>query len=129
MSERRIVEAGGPWAEVVGYSRAVRVGNRISVSGTTAALGDAVCGGEDPYLQTQHALTTAVAALEQLGGTAEDVVRTRIYVTDIDHWRDVGRAHGEVFAKSKPATTMVQVARLIDPRMLVEIELEATLAA
>ena len=129
MSERRIVEAGGPWADIVGYSRAVRVGDRISVSGTTAALGDAVCGGEDPYLQTQHALHTAIAALEELGGTTADVVRTRIFVTDIDHWREVGRAHGEIFATIKPATTMVQVARLIDPRMLVEIELEATVRA
>src|ERR1700712_2123635 len=129
MSERRIVEAGGPWADIVGYSRAVRVGDRISVSGTTAALGDAVCGGEDPYLQTQHALNTAITALEELGGTPADVVRTRIFVTDIDHWREVGRAHGEIFATIKPATTMVQVARLIDPRMLVEIELEATVRA
>ena len=121
---RRIASTGSPWEPVVGYSRAVRVGSMIAVTGTVGIQPD---GTFPPSLvaQTRRALTIIVAALEALGGTVEDVVRTRIYVTDITQWEDVGKVHGEVFGEIRPATTMVQVARLIDPAALVEIEADA----
>lgn len=122
MSERSTVPAGGPWATTIGYSRAVRMGQSIHVSGTTAP-------GESMEAQTAAALEVAIGALTELGGTREDVVRTRMYLTNIDEWEAAGRAHGEFFSAVQPATTMVEVSRLIDPAMLVEVEVEALLPA
>lgn len=125
MTEVKRIGTGSPWEDVVGYSRAVRVGDTVHVSGTTATRDGAVLGVGDAYVQAQVALSIVVAALEECGASAGDVVRTRMYVTDITQWEAVGRAHGEVFGAVKPATSMVQVAALIDPEHLVEIEAEA----
>lgn len=123
---RERVSTGTIWEPVVGYSRAIRVGATIHVSGTTAVdESGEVVGAGDPYLQSRQILRRIAAALEALGGSLNDVVRTRTYVTDIGSWREVGRAHGEVFGEIRPATSMVQVAALIDPAFLVEIEAEA----
>jgi enamine deaminase RidA (YjgF/YER057c/UK114 family) len=118
----RKVSSGAPWEPVVGYSRAVAAGDTIWVSGCTSiAQGDVLHEG-DLYAQTKQALANVASALAELDSTVDDVVRTRIYVTDISRWEEVGRAHGEVFADVRPATSMVEVARLIDPRLLVEVE-------
>jgi enamine deaminase RidA (YjgF/YER057c/UK114 family) len=123
---RRRVSTGTEWEPRVGYSRAIRVGPLVQVSGTTATGPDGSLVGEgDPYRQAIQALSNIVAALERLGAGAADVVRTRMYVTDIDDWEAVGRAHAEYFGEARPATSLVEVSRLIDPRMLVEIEAEA----
>ena len=126
---RRTVGTGGPWEGVVGYSRAVRVGDVVHVAGTTAMRDGAVVAPGDAYAQAKVALEIVVAALAECGATPADVVRTRIYVTDIGLWEAVGRAHGEVFADVRPASTMVQVTALIDPDLLVEIEAEAIVGA
>ncbi|MBC9822801.1 RidA family protein [Terrabacter sp. MAHUQ-38] len=126
---RRTVGTGSPWEGVVGYSRAVRVGDVVHVAGTTAMRDGTVVAPGDAYAQAKVALEIIVAALAECGATSADVVRTRIYVTDIGVWEEVGRAHGEVFAEVRPASTMVQVAALIDPDLLVEIEAEAIIGA
>jgi enamine deaminase RidA (YjgF/YER057c/UK114 family) len=129
MDERRRVSTGLPWESVVGYSRAVRVGDLVFVSGTTAAAEGGPVGGADAGEQTVEALRRVAAALAELGASLSDVVRTRIFVTDIDQWERVGRAHGAVFGATRPACSMVEVRRLIDPALLVEIEADAVLAA
>jgi enamine deaminase RidA (YjgF/YER057c/UK114 family) len=120
--------SGVEYESVVGYSRVVRAGSNVWVAGCTATTEDGVIAGVgDPYAQAQQALSNLEAALAMVGARLEDVVRTRMYVTDITHWEAVGRAHGEVFADIRPVTAMLEVSALIDPRMMVEIEADAFL--
>jgi enamine deaminase RidA (YjgF/YER057c/UK114 family) len=128
-NERRNISSGAPWEPIVGYSRAVRVGPYIHVAGTTAldAAGNPV-GLGDPYAQTVQILKNIEAALETAGARMADVVRTRVFTTDISRWQEIGRAHGERFRDVRPASTMVEVSRLISPDLLVEIEVDAILA-
>jgi enamine deaminase RidA (YjgF/YER057c/UK114 family) len=129
MEQRQRVPARTQWGSIVGYSRAVRVGQHVFVGGTTAALeGGGAVGGNDVAAQTAEVLRRIEAALSELGAELAHVVRTRIFVTDIDSWEAVGRVHGEHFESVPPASTMVQVAALIDPVLLVEIEADAVLA-
>lgn len=125
---RQKVSSGSPWEDIVGYSRAVRVGNIIEVAGTTAMDGDILIGKGDMYTQTVFILKKIEKALTELGASMEDVVRTRMFVTDISQWEQAGKAHGEFFSKIKPATTMVEVSRLIDDDLLIEIEVTAIIA-
>jgi len=123
--ERLHVSTGSPWEPVVGYCRAIRVGNVVEVAGTTSMKDGQVIGKGDAYLQTMHIFKTIEEALVKVGASMTDVVRTRMYVTDISKWEEVGKAHGEYFRDIKPVATMVEVRALIDPDLLVEIEVQA----
>lgn len=127
IDDRRInIRSGAPWEPVVGYSRAVRVGSFVAVSGSAPIGPDGELVGEgDPYLQTQRCIEVIAAALEEAGCGLEHVIRTRMFVTDIDQWPDIARAHEEAFGDIAPATTMVEVSRLIEPDILIEIEADA----
>jgi enamine deaminase RidA (YjgF/YER057c/UK114 family) len=125
---RQQVGSGSPWEDIVGYSRAVKVGNIIEVAGTTAMDGETLVGRGDVYLQTKFIFTKIEKALLHLGASLTNVVRTRMYVTNIASWEEVGKAHGEFFSTIKPVATMVEVARLIDDELLIEIEVTAIIS-
>lgn len=127
--ERQNIRSGAPWEPLVAYSRAVRVGNFIAVSGSAAIADDGtLVGGNDAYLQAQRCIVVIRNSLRLAGADLKDVVRTRIFVTDITRWEEIARAHREAFADIGPATSMVEVTRLIDPAMLVEIEADAAMS-
>lgn len=126
MQDREKYASGAKWETLVGYSRAVKVGSRIYVTGTTATNENGeIVGINDAYAQTVQIIRNIEKALQALGATLENVVRTRMFVTDISRWEEYGRAHGEYFREIMPATTMVEVSKLIDPQMLIEIEADA----
>ena len=128
MQEREKYSSGAKWESVVGYSRAVKVGSRIYVTGTTATDENSeIVGAGDAYAQTVQTIKNIEKALKALGASLENVVRTRMFVTDISRWEEYGRAHGEFFREIMPATTMVEVSKLIDPEMLIEIEADAVI--
>ncbi|QNF34252.1 RidA family protein [Adhaeribacter swui] len=122
---RQNIASGAIWEDVVGYSRAVRVGNVVEVAGTTAVAGDLIIGLDDPYEQTKFILSKIEKALQEAGASLADVVRTRMFVVDISSWEEIGRAHGEFFKNIKPVTSMLEVKALIQPGLLVEIEATA----
>lgn len=125
MIKRQNIPSGAKWEDIIGYSRAVRMGNTLEVSGTVAVSDDGIVGKGDFYEQTRFIIAKIEGVLQQAGFVLEDVVRTRIYVTDIRHWGEVGRAHGERFGAIKPATSMIQVSGFIEPEYLVEMEVTA----
>lgn len=122
MKSRQLYSSGAEWEDIAGYSRAVRVGNMIEVAGTTALKDGKLIGKGDLYLQTKTALSNIQEAIKGLGGRLEQTVRTRMFVTDISQWESAAKAHGEFFSNIKPASTMVEISKLIDPDMLIEIE-------
>ncbi|HNH22305.1 MAG TPA: RidA family protein, partial [Ferruginibacter sp.] len=124
-SMRIRVSSGSPWEDIVGYSRAIRAGDIIEVAGTTAMDGDKLVGKGDVYLQTRFIFEKIARALEEAGGSLQDVIRTRMYITDISKWEEAGRAHEEFFSEIKPVATMVEVSQLIDKELLIEIEVSA----
>lgn len=125
MNKRLNISTGAPWEDIVGYSRAVRIGNTIEVSGTVAVRDGQLVGQDNPYEQTKCILEIIDESLQKAGAQLSDVIRTRIFVTDIGQWQMIGKAHGEIFGDIKPATSMVEVSRLISPEYLLEIEATA----
>lgn len=125
--ERQNISTGAPWEDIVGYSRAVRIGNLVEVSGTVAVRNGKLVGEGNPYEQTKCILEIIAESLNKAGARMEDVIRTRMFVTDIGQWQLIGKAHGEVFGDIKPATSMVEVSRLISPEYLLEIEATAVI--
>lgn len=123
--KRKLISSGTKWEDIVGYSRAVRVGNLIEVAGTTAIEKDEIVGQGDAYLQTKFIIQKIEKALIEAGSELKDVIRTRIFVTDITKWEEIGKAHGEFFKEIRPASTMVEVKGLVNPDLLVEIEVTA----
>lgn len=125
MNKRQNISSEAEWEDHVGYSRAVRIGNTIEVSGTVSLKNGELFGKNDPYLQAKRCLEIITESVEKAGGSLNDIIRTRMFVTNISYWKEFGRAHGEVFQTIKPATTMVEVNRLIDSDYLIEIEATA----
>ncbi len=125
MSKRLLIHSGSPWEDVVGYSRAVRIDQLIEVSGTTSVDGSKIIGEGSVYEQAKFIFQKIAKTLEQCGSSLEHVVRTRMYITDINHWEEAGKAHGEVFHTIKPASTLIAVSALVDERLLIEIEATA----